>query len=69
METEELLKQAQGMQKAFNNLTDGKFTEVAQEIARISLLSFTGELLTKALAVCKSLVEFEDELTKNAGNK
>lgn len=57
---------------AFTNLegkdipeVDGVYTEAAISIASVALRSYTGTLLTKALAISQSLVEFEDEQRKS----
>jgi len=41
-----------------------ELTTCASKIANISIASFHGELLRKALAISAAIVDFEDELKK-----
>lgn len=59
------------MEKEIQRVTDKimqvfPMTENAIKIADFSLRTYNGELLNKALAICRAIVDFEDELKPEA---
>lgn len=56
---------AKHMRKWESKEQHSSLTELAIKIADIALGSFKGELLNKALAISKAVVDFDDELRKS----
>ena len=46
-----------------------RLQEMAGEWAKMSVLTFTGDLLTKSLAVSRAIAEFTQELTSGSAGK